>query len=161
MYVKRMGQVTFGNNLSIDVEKNSPFLTVRASSYYVDGDVHDLDLNLHPSALLHGGIPTCFQWKKRMLVICLRGHPTYGLRLEDFYFSHAFRQWASFSFRLQRYKDSAIITNKLGKNCETDQSTSQHNNITTMSQKLTLLCAKVERIGDICKERKEKMVLPT
>jgi hypothetical protein len=33
-----MCQVTSGNNLSIDVENNSPFLTVWASSY-VDGDV--------------------------------------------------------------------------------------------------------------------------
>ena len=28
LYGKRMCQVTFGNNLSIDVENNSPFLTV-------------------------------------------------------------------------------------------------------------------------------------
>jgi hypothetical protein len=61
LYGKRMGQVTFGNNLSIDVENDSPFLTVEGILLYVDGDVHDLDLHLHPSALLHGGIPTCFQ----------------------------------------------------------------------------------------------------
>ena len=28
LYGKRMDQVTFGNNLSIDVENDSPFLTV-------------------------------------------------------------------------------------------------------------------------------------
>ena len=34
-------------------------------------------------------------------------------------------------------------------------------NPTAMSKKLTLLCAKVGRIGDICKEIKGKMVLPS
>ena len=37
-------------------------LTVWSILLYVDGDVHDLDLNLHPSALLHGGIPMCFRF---------------------------------------------------------------------------------------------------
>ena len=79
LYGKRMCQVTFGNNLSIDVENNSPFLTVRASSYYVDGDVHDLDLNLHA--------PHC----------CIEASPVFSVKEKDVghLFARTSQVWAA------------------------------------------------------------------
>ena len=56
-----------------------PALRYGASSYISMGMLAYLGsssiwcLSIFTSALLHGGIPMCFQWKKRMLVICLRG----------------------------------------------------------------------------------------
>ena len=78
MYVKRM-VVMYCETVLRLYGIRPPALRYGASSYMSMGMLAYLGsssiwcLSIFTSALLHGGIPMCFQWKKRMLVICLRG----------------------------------------------------------------------------------------